>query len=178
MQIMMMKVRNLFIDYLGTNGGIIMDGYEEIRGNDVRAFIRTPIYPDFIVWLDHEKETGWVVVRDTPENIVAFNKRFKDVEIPDSVTIYYNEPYYYDLIKDGVDTRHRIKEEKERQDRINNPKVDLGVNSKEELIEYLINEVISNEELLIHEYSTDYDVSMAELNEKEKVLRDLANKYL
>lgn len=169
MQIMMTTVKNQFIDYLGIEEDI-MEEYGNI-------FSRIP-NPDFIAWLDHKNEKGWVVVKDTPENIELFNKRFKDVEIPDSVAIYYNEPYYYDLIVDGFDTRNRIEEEKKRQERINNPEIDLDINSKEELIEYLVSELLSNEETLMWEYSTDFDVSEAELKAKGKELKRLVNKYL
>lgn len=155
-----------------------MEEYEKVYGNDNEAFIRVPINPDFIAWLDHENKKGWIVVKDIPENIELFNKRFKDVKIPDSVIIYYNEPYYYDLIVDGFDTRNRIEEEKQRQERINNPKIDLDINSKEELIEYLISEVISNEQSMIWEYSRDTELDEVKLKAKEKELRRLADKLL
>lgn len=155
-----------------------MEEHEKVYGNSNEAFIRVPINPDFIAYIDNESKKGWVVVKDTPENIDLFNKRFKDIKNTDGVTIYYNEPYYYDLIVDGFDTRNRIEEEKQRQERINNPKVDLDINSKEELIEYLVSELLSNEETLMWEYSTDFDVTEAELKAKEKELRKLVNKYL
>lgn len=155
-----------------------MEKYEKVYGNDNEAFIRVPINPDFIAWLDHENKKGWIVVKDTPENIELFNKRFKDVEIPDSVIVYYNEPYYYDLIADGIDTRHKIEEERKRQEMLNNPQVNLGINSKEELIEYLISEVVSNEQSMIWEYSRDTELDEVKLKAKEKELRKLVDKFL
>lgn len=155
-----------------------MEKYTKVYSNDTSALIKTPINPDFMMWSDHENKKGWIVVKDTPENIELFNKRFKDVKIPDSVIIYYNEPYYYDLIVDGFDTRNRIEEEKQRQERINNPKIDLDINSKEELIEYLISEVVSNEQSMIWEYSRGTELDEVKLKAKEKELRKLVDKFL
>ena len=135
--------------------------------------------PEMMRSNDYRHGHRFIIVKDEPKNIEKFNNFIKDVNLPDDVTIYYNEPYYYDLIEDGLLTRSKIKKEKERQEKINNPEVDLDINSKEELIEYLINEVISNEEILIHEFSTeDYEVDQAEIKAHEKELRRLTNKYL
>lgn len=155
-----------------------MNEYNVVYSDEVSALMRVPNNPDMLTWVDNKNEKCWIVVKDTPENTKLFNDKFKNIEFPEGVTIYYNEPYYYDLILDGFITRSRIREEKERQERIRNPKVDLGVNNKKELIEYLVSELLSNEESMMWEYSTDFDVDKAELKAKEKELRRLVNKYL
>lgn len=154
-------MENVFEDYIKRETERMAMQAEMMRSNDYRYGHR------------------FIIVKDEPKNIEKFNNLIKDANLPDDITIYYNEPYYYDLIEDGVHTAAKIKKEKERQEKINNPEVDLDINSKEELIEYLINEVISNEEILIHEFSTeDYEVDQAEIKAHEKELRRLTNKYL
>lgn len=155
-----------------------MEEHTRVYNNDITAMIKTPINPEFMMWSDSKNKRGWIVIKDTPENIALFNGRFGHLNFPDGYKVYYNEPYYYDLIEDGIDTRRKIKEEKERQEKINNPKVDLDVNSKEELIEYLVSELIKKEESLMWEFSTDFDVAEAEIKAHEKELRRLVDEYL
>lgn len=155
-----------------------MENYEKVYSNDIEEMMRVPLDPEFMMWLDSNNEKGWIVIKDTPENLSLFNDKFGHLDIPDGVKIYYNEPYYYDLIADGIDTRHKIEEEKKRQEMLNNPQIDLDINSKEELIEYLISEVISNEQSMIWEYSTDSELDEVKLKAKEKELRRLSDKLL
>lgn len=155
-----------------------MEKYTKVYSNDTSALIKTPINPDFMMWSDTKNKKGWIVIKDTPENISLFNDKFGHLDIPEGYKVYYNEPYYYDLIADGVDTRHEIEEEKKRQEMLNNPQVNLGINNKEELIEYLISEVISNEQSMIWEYSRDTELDEVKLKAKEKELRKLVDKFL
>lgn len=155
-----------------------MEKYTKVYSNDMSALIKTPINPDFMMWSDTKNKKGWIVIKDTPENISLFNDKFGHLDIPEGYKVYYNEPYYYDLIADGVDTRHKIEEERKRQEMLNNPQVNLGINSKEELIEYLISEVISNEQSMIWEYSRDTELDEVKLKAKEKELRRLSDKLL
>ena len=141
---------------------------------------RMAMQAEMAIFKDESAEQEYILVKDDPDNIKRFNKKMEFYGgIPEHVIVFYNEPEYYDLIIDGYQTRYRIKKEKERQDKINNPKVDLGINSKEELVEYLINENIKNEEVVRDEFGTeDYEVDKAELNAKRKKLNRLVDKYL
>ncbi|AWY02863.1 hypothetical protein [Staphylococcus phage VB-SauS-SA2] len=155
-----------------------MEEYEKVYSSDMSAIIKTPINPEFMMWSDSKNKRGWIVIKDTPENIALFDDRFGHLSIPEGYKVYYNEPYYYDLIKDGIDTRHKIEEEKKRQEMLNNPQINLGINSKEELIEYFISELIDNEQSMIWEYSTDFELDEVKLKAKEKELRRLVDKLL
>lgn len=154
--------------------------HEKVYSNDMLAIIRTPINPEFMAWLDHANRTGWIVVKDTSENIALFNDRFKKIDIPDSVTVYYNEPEYYDLIEDGLRTRDKIKKEKERQERLENPRIWKEVEkieTKDALIEYLLDCWDLYNSTSIYEYSSDLEIeekefalTSKELNKKIKEL--------
>ena len=164
-----------------------MEENTKVYGDSMEEYIKmqTKIMneqPEMAMFKDETADLTYILVRDTQENVEKFQnylKKYNTAPVPDNVLIFYNEPYYYELAIDGFQARYKIKEEKERQEKINNPEVDLDINSKEELIEYLINEIISNEEILIHEFSTeDYEVDQAEIKAHEKELRRLTNKYL
>lgn len=135
--------------------------------------------PEMAMFKDETADLTYILVSDTPENVEKFQKHIKKYnKVPDNVLIFYNEPYYYELAIDGFQTRYRIKKEKERQEMLNNPQVNLDINNKEELIEYLISEVIDNEESMIWEYSTDFELDEVKLKAKEKELRRLSDKLL
>ena len=115
---------------------------------------------------DYRYGHRFIIVKDEPKNIEKFNNIIKDANLPDDVTIYYNEPYYYDLIEDGLHTRAKIKRERERQARLDNPRVWRGVEdikTKEELIEYLVDHWYSTHNSRIWEYSSDLEVAEKEL---------------
>lgn len=136
-------------------------------------------HPEIMKSNNYRDGHRFIIVKDEPKNIEKFNNLIKDANLPDDVTIYYNEPYYYDLIEDGVHTRAKIEKEKEQQEKIDNPEISLDINNREELIEYLINEIIENEEIVRGEFGTeDYETDKAELNAKRKELNRLVDKYL
>lgn len=139
---------NVFEDYIKTETERMARQPEMMRSNDYRYGHR------------------FIIVKDEPKNIEKFNNLVKDTNFPDDVTIYYNEPYYYDLIEDGVHTRAKIKKERERQERLENPRVWRGVKdieTKEELMEYLVNHWYSTNNSRIWEYSSDLEVAEKEL---------------
>ena len=121
----------------------------------------------------------WVVLEESSDNIEKFylymSKRNISLE---DVKIYYNDTETYFKISEGIKLRNELEKERERQEALENPKVDLGINSKKELIEYLISEVIGNEQSIIWEYSTDIELDEAKLKAKEKELRRLMDKLL
>lgn len=135
--------------------------------------------PEMAMFKDDTVDLIYILVRDTQENVEKFQNYLKKYnKVPDNVLIFYNESPYYELAIDGYQTRFKIKEEKERQEKINNPKVDLNINGKHELIDFLVFNLIDKEEALIEEYSTDLEVSEAQLKAKAKELRRLVDKYL
>lgn len=157
-----------------------MEEYTKIYSNDMSATIRTPINPEFMMWSDSKNKKGWIVIKDTPENIALFDDRFGHLSIPEGYKVYYNEPYYYDLIEDGVNTRHKIKEEKERKERLENPRIWKEVEkieTKDALIEYLLDCWDLYNSTNVYEYSSDLEIeekefalTSKELNKKIKEL--------
>lgn len=163
-----------------------MEEYLSAYGSSMDDYIKMQTkmmneQPEMAMFKDETADLTYILVCDTPENVEKFRKylkKYNATSVPDNVLIFYNEPYYYELAIDGFQTRYRIKKEKERQEMLNNPQVNLDINNKEELIEYLISEVINNEESMIWEYSTDFELDEVKLKAKEKELRRLSDKLL
>ena len=129
--------------------------------------------PEMMKSNDYRYGHRFIIVKDEPKNIEKFNNLVKDANLPDDVTIYYNEPYYYDLIEDGVHTRAKIKKERERQERLENPKVwqeVKDIETKDELVEYLMDYWYKTNHANIWEYSSDLEVDDKELTETVKEL--------
>lgn len=163
-----------------------MEEYVRAYGSSMDDYIKMQTkmmneQPEMAMFKDETADLTYILVSDAPENVEKFRKYLKKYNItsvPDNILIFYNEPYYYELAIDGFQTRYRIKKEKERQEMLNNPQVNLDINNKEELIEYLISEVVSNEQSMIWEYSRDTELDEVKLKAKEKELRRLADKLL
>lgn len=163
-----------------------MEEYVRAYGSSMDDYIKMQTkmmneQPEMAMFKDETADLTYILVSDAPENVEKFRKYLKKYNItsvPDNILIFYNEPYYYELAIDGFQTRYRIKKEKERQEMLNNPQVNLDINNKEELIEYLISEVVSNEQSMIWEYSRDTELDEVKLKAKEKELRKLVDKFL
>ena len=129
--------------------------------------------PEVMKSNDYRYGHRFIIVKDEPKNIEKFNNLIKDTNLPDDVTIYYNEPYYYDLIEDGVHTRAKIERERKRQQALENPKVwqeVKDIETKEQLIEYLMDYWYTTNHSNIWEYSSDLEVDDKELTETTKEL--------
>ena len=137
--------------------------------------------PEVMKSNDYRYGHRFIIVKDEPKNIEKFNNLIKDANLPDDVTIYYNEPYYYDLIEDGLRTRAKIKKERERQQALENPKVWQEVediNTKERLIEYLVDHWYTSKLGNIWEYSSDLEVDDKELTVTAKELDKKIKEFL
>ena len=137
--------------------------------------------PEMMKSNDYRYGHRFIIVKDEPKNIEKFNNFIKDINLPDDVTIYYNEPYYYDLIEDGVHTRAKIERERERQQALENPKVwqeVKDIETKEQLIEYLMDYWYTTNHANIWEYSSDLEVDDKELTETAKELDKKIKEFL
>ena len=129
--------------------------------------------PEVMKSNDYRYGHRFIIVKDEPKNIEKFKNLIKDANLPDDITIYYNEPYYYDLIEDGVHTRAKIERERKRQQALENPKVwqeVKDIETKEQLIEYLMDYWYTTNHSNIWEYSSDLEVDDKELTETTKEL--------
>ena len=154
---------NVFEDYIKTETERMARQPEVMKSNDYRYGHR------------------FIIVKDEPKNIEKFKNLTKDANFPDDVTIYYNEPYYYDLIEDGVHTRAKIERERKRQERLENPKVwqDVkDIETKEQLIEYLMDCWYTTNHANIWEYSSDLEVDDKELTVTAKELDKKIKEFL
>lgn len=125
------------------------------------------------------KTEKWIVVEDSPKNIEKFNKIMKEYNISlDDFRVYKNDFETFMKIWEGVDLRNLLEEERKRQAELENPTVELDINSKDELINYMLDELYSLRESLIYEFSTDTELDEARLNARHIKLLELVEKYL
>lgn len=143
---------------------------------------RMAMQAEMAIFKDESAEQEYILVKDDPDNIKRFNKKMEFYGgIPEHVIVFYNEPEYYDLIIDGYQTRYRIKKEKERQERLENPKVwqDVkDIETKEQLIEYLVDHWYTSKLGNIWEYSSDLEVDDKELTVTAKELDKKIKEFL
>lgn len=128
---------------------------------------RMAMQVEMAMFKDESAEQEYILVKDEPDNIKRFNKKMEFYGgIPEHVIVFYNEPEYYDLIIDGYQARYRIKKEKERQERLENPQIwkeVKGIESKDEFLDYLLEYWYYTNNGDIHEYSEDFEIDSKEL---------------
>ena len=143
---------------------------------------RMAMQAEMAMFKDESAEQTYILVKDEPDNIERFNKKMELYGgIPEYVTVFYNEPEYYDLIIDGYQTRYRIKKEKERQKALENPKIWKEVEdieTKEQLIKYLMDYWYTTNHANIWEYSSDLEVDDKELTVTAKELDRKIKEFL
>ena len=131
--------------------------------------------PDMII----NPTDRWVVLEESSDNIEKFylymSKRNISLE---DVRIYYNDTETYFKISEGIKLRNELEKERERQRELENPTVELDINNKDELIDYILEELYDLEHSLIYEYSTDMELDEVKLNAKHAKLLELSKKYL
>lgn len=116
----------------------------------------------------------WVVLEESSDNIEKFylymSKRNISLE---DVKIYYNDTETYFKISEGIKLRNELEKERERQEALENPKVwqeVKDIETKEQLIEYLVDHWYTTKHVNIWEYSSDIEVDDIELTETTKEL--------
>lgn len=123
-----------------------------------------------------EKEDNilmYIIVQDTPENVKKFNDYVDNQDTPHNVKVYYNDPDDYDFIIDGLLARAELKKQRKRQEALDNPQVwqkVKDIETKEQLVEYLIDHWRSTNRANIWEYSSDSEVDDKEFEETAKEL--------
>ena len=146
--------------------------FEEYASRQANQMRKTP---NMII----NKTQKWIVVEDSLENIEKFNNIMKEYNVSlDEFRIYKNDYETFMKILEGIDLRNLLDEERKRQAELDNPTVELDVNSKDELIDYMLNELYSLRESLIYEFSTDMELDEVRLNAKHLKLLELVEKYL
>ena len=130
--------------------------------------------PDMII----NPTDRWVVLEESSDNIEKFylymSKRNISLE---DVRIYYNDTETYFKIQEGIELRGKLEKERKRQERLENPKVwqeVKDIDTKEQLIEYLMDYWYTTNHANIWEYSSDLEVDDKEL----KVTNEELNKKI
>lgn len=138
---------------------------------------RMAMQVEMAMFKDESAEQEYILVKDEPDNIKRFNKKIEFYGgIPEHVTVFYNEPEYYDLIIDGYQTRYKIKKEKERQERLENPQIwkeVRGIESKDEFLDYLLEYWYYTNNGDIYEYSEDFEIDSKELELTHSALKNM-----
>ena len=131
--------------------------------------------PDMIV----SPTDRWVILEESSDNIEKFYLYMSKLKISlEDVRVYCNDTETYFKISEGIELRHELKKERERQRELENPTVELDINNKDELIDYILEELYDLEHSLIYEYSTDMELDEVKLNAKHAKLLELSKKYL
>ena len=165
-----------------------MEENTKVYGDSMEEYIKMQTkmmneQPEMAMFKDETADLTYILVRDTQENVEKFQnylKKYNAAPVPDNVLIFYNEPYYYELAIDGFQARYKIKEEKERQERLENPRIWKEVEkieTKDALIEYLLDCWDLYNSTNVYEYSSDLEIeekefalTSKELNKKVKEL--------
>ena len=126
-----------------------------------------------------DKTEKWVVVEDSPKNIEKFNNIMKEYNISlDEFKVYKNDFETFMKILEGIDLRNLLEEERKKQAELENPIVELDINNKDELINYMLEEIYDLRKSLIYEFSTDTELDEVKLDARHTKLLELVEKYL
>ena len=134
--------------------------------------------PDMII----NPTDRWVVLEESSDNIEKFylymSKRNISLE---DVKIYYNDTETYFKISEGIKLRNELEKERKRQQALENPKVWQEVKeieTKEQLIEYLVDHWYTSKHGNIWEYSSDIEVADKRLTVTAKELDRKIKEFL
>ena len=134
--------------------------------------------PDMII----NPTDRWVVLEESSDNIEKFylymSKRNISLE---DVRIYYNDTETYFKISEGIKLRNELEKERKRQKALENPQIweeVRGIETKEQLIKYLMDYWYTTNHANIWEYSSDLEVDDKELTETAKELDKKIKEFL
>ena len=124
----------------------------------------------------------WVILEESSDNIEKFYLYMSKSKVSlEDVRIYYNDTETYFKISEGIKLRNKLEKERERQQALENPKVWQEVEdieTKEQLIEYLIDYWYTTNHANIWEYSSDLEVDDKELMVTAKELDKKIKEFL
>lgn len=126
-----------------------------------------------------DKTEKWIVVEDSLENIEKFNNLMKEYNISlDDFRVHKNDFDTFMKIWEGIDLRNLLEEERKRQAELENPIIELDINNKDELINYMLEEIYDLRKSLIYEFSTDTELDEVRLDARHTKLLELVEEYL
>ena len=105
----------------------------------------------------------WVILEESSDNIEKFYLYMSKLKISlEGVRVYCNDTETYFKIQEGIELRGKLEKERKRQEALKNPKVWQEVEdieTKEQLIEYLVDHWHTSKLGNIWEYSSDEEVA-------------------
>ena len=124
----------------------------------------------------------WVILEESSDNIEKFYLYMSKSKVSlEDVRIYYNDTETYFKISEGIKLRNKLEKERERQQALENPKVWQEVEdieTKEQLIEYLVDHWYTTKHGNIWEYSSDIEVADKRLTVTAKELDKKIKEFL
>ena len=126
-----------------------------------------------------KQKEKWVVVLDEPENRRLFEEKYLNNN--GEWEIYYKpyDEFYKSLEIEMEKAEQEVQAAREKE--IKNPNINEDIkciNSKENLVNYLLEEYYHSSEMIIDEFSTDTEVSEAKLKANYNELLKLKDKYI
>ncbi|MCI2879102.1 hypothetical protein [Staphylococcus hominis] len=126
-----------------------------------------------------KQKEKWVVVLDEPENRKLFEEKYSNNN--DEWKIYFkpHDEFYKSLEIEMEKAEQEVQAAREKE--IKNPDINEDIkriNSKESLVDYLLEEYYRSSEIIIDEFSTDAEVSEAKLKANYNELLKLKDKYI
>ena len=124
----------------------------------------------------------WVILEESSDNIEKFYLYMSKLKISlEGVRVYYNDTETYFKISEGIKLRNELEKEKERQQALENPQIwkeIKDIETKEQLIEYLMDYWYTTNHADIWEYSSDLEVDDKELTVTAKELDKKIKEFL
>ncbi|PTK44470.1 hypothetical protein [Staphylococcus hominis] len=132
-----------------------------------------------IVFAKQKQKEKWVVVLDEPENRKLFEEKYSNNN--DEWKIYFkpHDEFYKSLEIEMEKAEQEVQAAREKE--IKNPDINEDIkriNSKESLVDYLLEEYYRSSEIIIDEFSTDAEVSETKLKANYNELLKLKDKYI
>lgn len=121
----------------------------------------------------------WVVVLDEPENRKLFEEKYSNNNNEWKIYFKPHDEFYKSLEIEKEKAEQEVRATREKE--IKNPDINEDIkciNSKESLVDYLLEEYYRSSEIIIDEFSTDAEVSEAKLKANYNELLKLKDKYI
>lgn len=126
-----------------------------------------------------KQKEKWVVVLDEPENRKLFEEKYSNNN--DEWKIYFkpHDEFYKSLEIEMEKAEQEVQAAREKEIKNSDINEDIKrINSKESLVDYLLEEYYRSSEIIIDEFSTDAEVSEAKLKANYNELLKLKDKYI
>lgn len=126
-----------------------------------------------------KQKEKWVAVLDEPENRKLFEEKYSNNNGEWEIFYKPHDEFYKSLKIEIEKEKKEVQATREKE--IKNPDINEDIkriNSKESLVDYLLNEYYHSSEIIIDEFSSDAEVSEAKLKANYNELLKLKDKYI